>query len=504
MKTGARLLNYAALARHGLRLRTSRDEAVRRNAQRHLAERMGRLRGLPQKLGQLLSMSDEPEREVFAGLQGGAEPLPFEVVEGLLETAWGRPVAQVVSAIADHGLAASLGQVHRATLLDGREVAIKVQYPGVREAVFADLKVLGWLSAPVGDLRRGFDMSDYRDEIRRDLEEELDYENEARLQQSYAEAFASLPGIVIPAVVSELSSSTVLVTAWEDGDDLEAAREWPAKARHDVGRLLLDHFCHGLFSGGLLHADPHPGNFRLRRRGGTVEVVLYDFGSVLRLPRERQLVLLRAIRAAPSDDPLRLLVALGFSGDLLRPMAQRLPAVVSALAEPFQRRYRFDLADWDLSERLSDVLGDDRWNFRISGPAHLIFFARAWQGLIHQLRTLGEPVCWSAPLAPHLRTLRGELDAVSLPDVKGASFGSLATSLCIHVIRDGATKAKITLPACCIDTIRDELNEETLKRIDAEGIDLDARVRAVRASGYLPQDVFALEDPDRSIRVWLT
>ena len=101
---------------------------------------------------------------------------------------WNCDPETVFSEIEPHGRAASLGQVHRATLRDGRTVAIKVQYPGIRQAVEADLKMLGWLSKPVGDLRRGFDLTDYRGAIRDSLDEELDYVREAEHQRRYAEA----------------------------------------------------------------------------------------------------------------------------------------------------------------------------------------------------------------------------------------------------------------------------------------------------------------------------
>ena len=118
-----RSIGYVDLARHARKLRKSTDEAVRGRARTHLAARMGKLRGLPQKIGQILSMSSDAEAaEVFAPLTGDAEPLPFDEIQPLLEQAWGTPLERVVRSIEPHGLAASLGQVHRAVLHDGRSV----------------------------------------------------------------------------------------------------------------------------------------------------------------------------------------------------------------------------------------------------------------------------------------------------------------------------------------------------------------------------------------------
>ncbi len=142
-----------------------------------------------------------------------------------MESAWGGPLNQVVRSIDPRGLAASLGQVHRAELLDGRLVAVKVRYPGIRQAALSDLKMLGWLSAPVGDLRRGFDLTSYRTEILRDLEDELDYRVEARNQHHFRSIAADMTNWTVPCVIEELTSENVLVSQWVDGERFDAVRQ---------------------------------------------------------------------------------------------------------------------------------------------------------------------------------------------------------------------------------------------------------------------------------------
>ena len=153
------------------RMNRSSSGINRNRAEQHLAERLGRLRGLPQKVGQLMSMTNMGQEEhSFDALRGEAEPVPLELLLPVLEDIWGQSPESVFSHIEPRGLAASLGQVHRATLHGGQEVAIKIQYPEIADSIATDLKALGWLSKPVGNLRSGFDMDEYRSVISEGLE----------------------------------------------------------------------------------------------------------------------------------------------------------------------------------------------------------------------------------------------------------------------------------------------------------------------------------------------
>ena len=449
-----RWIDYAGLARETYRLRASDDQQVRRQAAQHVAERLGRMRGLPQKLGQMLSFRQthvEPDAgawlpdEAFARLDDRAVPLPLSSLEGALWGAWGRAPQNVVAQLDPAGHAASLGQVHRARLHDGREVAVKIQYPGIRAAIRDDLRLLGWLSLPVGGRARDFDLEQYRAEILRDLDEELDYRREADHQRAAAVAARGHAGIVVPEVIGELSTDTVLVSTWVDGqrwgDVCPPARAADARGgasqrtsstarqsdtdgpvlstdeRRTLAEGLLAYFLDSLLEHGIVQADWHPGNVRFRRTPTSPQMVLYDFGCVYRASLEQRLTLLGLIRATMRGDGSidRLLLKLGFDRTLLEPLAHKLPALCRLLFEPFRTPGPFDLAQWRLAPRVADVLGDDRWNFRAAGPAELVFLLRAWHGMVYYLRGLDAPVDWSAAIAGHLSRWQLAVDGLMLP-----------------------------------------------------------------------------------------
>ncbi len=511
LSTIRRMTGYVGLARDAYRLRRADDEQVQELARRHLIQRMGKLRGLPQKLGQMLSFShgqDDVSAEDFSALNESAQPLPVDAVRPLLTTAWGGPPEQFVKHFDPSAKAASLGQVHAATMHDGRRVAVKVQYPGIRDAVMADLKMFGWLSVPLGGLRRGFDLASYRQVVLEDIERELDYRQEAENQRRFSEWADNEPRLAVPRVVDELSTDKVLVSAWEDGDDWKTVqREWSQEDRAKLAETLLALFLEGLFSRGLLHADWHPGNLRFRRIGGRVQLLLYDFGCVHKPSEEERLTLLRLIQATADrdDSPMPLLLKMGFQGEYLQPLSANLPALCRILFEPFCVDYAYDMPDWRLGERVGDILGDDRWNFRIAGPPSAIFLLRAFHGLMYYMEGLPAPVRWRRLLDPYLSRHRKAMNALELPEAVGdeGSFATLATVMKIRVTENGRTKVELTTLAASIDHLQDLLDEETTQRIQQRGIDLSAVTADVRRRGYAPGPVFDMTEGAKQIAVWL-
>jgi predicted unusual protein kinase regulating ubiquinone biosynthesis (AarF/ABC1/UbiB family) len=511
VKSLTRIARYAGMARDAVQLRMTSDEAVRQRVRQHLSQRMGRLRGLPQKLGQMMSfsaMAEETSANPYETLCEDADPLPLDIIEKQLESAWGFPMRDIVEHIDERGRAASLGQVHRATLRDGRDVAIKVQYPGIRDAIQTDLKMLGWLSVPAGNLKRGFDLSAYRQAILEDLEDELDYRLEAKRQQEFSDWTHNNRFAIVANVVTELSADTVLVSDWEDGESWNEVRSsWDENSKRRLSNGLLSFFLQGLFVEGTMQADWHPGNVRFRRHGDSVQMVMYDLGCVYSPSRDQRLALVRLINATQTGDesPWPLFQKLGFDVELLEPLAGKLPALCRILFEPFCSDRPYDMSDWKLGERVGDVLGDDRWNFRIAGPANMVFLMRAFHGVKYYMEQMGTPVFWKRPFDSIASTLRGEWQQIELPPVQPdvCSFGTLARYLKMRVTENGRTKVELTQRAAGIDYLDSLLDADLKLRIEQQGHCVDDIVAGVRQRGYAAGPVFALEDESKQITVWL-
>jgi predicted unusual protein kinase regulating ubiquinone biosynthesis (AarF/ABC1/UbiB family)/HSP20 family molecular chaperone IbpA len=250
---------------------------------------LGDLKGGAMKLGQALSVFEaalppeiaEPYRATLTRLQESAPPLPAQTIHKVLAGDMGEQWQASFAGFDDQqAAAASIGQVHRAVWHDGRQVAVKVQYPGAGRALISDFNQLSRFARLFGTLMPGLDTKPLLAELRSRVAEELDYRLEAAAQQAFAAGYAGDPDVCVPRVVAV--SDHVLVSEWLDGIPLAAIIAGGTTAQRNRAGIMMIRF---LFSGparvGLLHADPHPGNFRLLADG---RLGVLDFGAVDRLP----------------------------------------------------------------------------------------------------------------------------------------------------------------------------------------------------------------------------
>ncbi len=276
----------ASLARRPASRTKSRTDNLVANASR-IAETLGELKGAAMKVGQMLSLQDSvlpPEvAAVLRTLQKQAPPLPFDIVrrELLRELP---DLDRIFASIDEYAFAAaSIGQVHRGTLRDGRRVAIKVQYPGIEQVIEADLGNLRRVLKSVVSMVAKVDFEPIWRELKARLLEELDYAREAATIKRMQELHRGVRDIVVPSVVEEATTRSVLTMEYVAGmspDDICAEGVSPG-ARDHWGMVLFEFCMRGLFVHRFLHADPNLSNFSFLPDG---RVVVYDFGCVKEVP----------------------------------------------------------------------------------------------------------------------------------------------------------------------------------------------------------------------------
>jgi len=367
---------------------------------------LGELKGGAMKFGQALSvlesaLPDEvagPYRDQLTRLQDSAPPMPTQTVRDALARDLGEDWReQLVWLDGAPSAAASIGQVHRGRWHDGREVAVKVQYPGAGEALSSDLRQLARLARSIAPLIPGVEIKPLIAEMQARTAEELDYHLEAEAQRAFAEAFRDDPEIVVPDVVAV--GETVLVTEWlESPSSLAAVIADGTQAERDH---FADLFVRFLFSGpartGMLHADPHPGNFRVvpGEDGGPAKMGVLDFGAVARLPDGGLPSAMGAlIRIAGIEDDEALLEGLraeGFVKDKVRIDPRQLLDYLSPFVEPTKvERFRFS-REWMRTQfqRINDPRSPSYTiAIKLNLPPAYLLIHRTWLGGIGVLSQL--------------------------------------------------------------------------------------------------------------------
>jgi predicted unusual protein kinase regulating ubiquinone biosynthesis (AarF/ABC1/UbiB family) len=386
----------------GRRLGGAPAEAVMTDVQQRTAEQLfrtlGDLKGGAMKMGQALSILESalpediaaPYRAHLTRLQDSAPPMPASTVHSVLSrqlgTGWRKRIVEFDD---DPAAAASIGQVHRGRWRDGREVAIKVQYPGAEEALVSDLKQLGRLARTFGSAVPGIDIKPLVEELQARVREELDYDLEADAQRTFAAEFRGDPQFHVPDVVH--GSSKVLVTEWLSSPSSLARMiaEGTQEERDHYGALYVRFLFAGPARTGMLHADPHPGNFRIMpaEDGSAGRLGILDFGAVARLPEGRMPEAIGTLmRIALADDYTAVVDRLreeGFIKPRITVGADELREYLSPFIEPAREEtFRFTRA-WMREQftRLNDPRSPGyTLTLKLNLPPSYLLIHRVWLG----------------------------------------------------------------------------------------------------------------------------
>jgi predicted unusual protein kinase regulating ubiquinone biosynthesis (AarF/ABC1/UbiB family) len=419
-------LGYAGRTALGLgkRLGGASAETVLTDIQQRTAEQLfrtlGELKGGAMKFGQALSVLEAalpeeiagPYREQLTRLQDAAPPMPTQTVRDQIAKSLGPDWRdQLVWLDGGPTAAASIGQVHKGRWHDGTDVAVKVQYPGAGDALMSDLRQIGRLGRSVAPLVPGVDIKPLVEEMQARAVDELDYELEAEAQRTFAEAFRDDPDIVIPDVVAQ--GAEVLVTEWLESPASLASiiRDGTQEERDHYGELFVRFLFDGPRRTGMLHADPHPGNFRVLPHddGSPGRLGILDFGAVARLGSAGLPTAMGSlIRIAALEDREALLEGLreeGFIKDRIRLDPDLLLDYLSPFVEPTKvERFRFT-REWMRSQfqRINNPREPTYTiAMKLNLPPSYLLIHRTWLGGIGVLSQLEAEAPFHAILTEYL------------------------------------------------------------------------------------------------------
>lgn len=388
------------------------------NAQR-LTQGLAQMRGAALKLGQMLSMDTGAVlpaelTAVLARLRDDAIPMPPKQLQGVLNAAWGadwrahftrfdvRPFA-----------AASIGQVHRAITRDGHDLAIKVQYPGVRASIDSDIDNIASLLRLPGAVPRGMDLAPLFAAAKAQLHDEADYTQEAAHLRHFASLLAGSPDFAVPQLHDAFCTANVLAMTYMPSDPLDVLRDAPQAQRDQLARALIDLVLRELFHFGAMQTDPNLANYRFDRSAG--RIVLLDFGAVRWIDPAVSAQFARLLRAGLAADAGQIhdaMAQIGYFGAQTPPPQRALiQQMFSAAMAPLRAHEPFDFAASDLLARLRDMglaIGSERDLLHVP-PAETLFLHRKIGGMYLLAAGLGARV-----------NLRALVEPYQFPDTAGA------------------------------------------------------------------------------------
>lgn len=362
-----------------------------------LVATLGDLKGAAMKFGQAVSMDPDlltPEvRQILARLQNQAPAMGYDAVARVIREELGAPPEALFREFHREPLAAaSLGQVHRAMLEDGRPVVVKVQYPGVGDSLKGDLDNLGMVVKTVSKASKAMDGTAYFQELREEFLLELDYRREAQLCLGFAQSAARMPDLKVPDVILERTSGRVLTLELLEGQTLKdwVVTEPSAEERFRVARQLILAIYGPFFCAGEIHADPHPGNFMVMKDG---RLGLLDFGSIKgfseRFVDANRRMFLQAVNLEPIDI-LGLSREVGFTLELPEPEAEELIHEVLRIAGRPMRAHTYDFATCEINRDMKRHFARNAARFlKIRPPPEAVMFFRSTGGLAQNMRLIG-------------------------------------------------------------------------------------------------------------------
>lgn len=379
---------------------------------RRVADQLAQLRGAAMKVGQLMSMDAgnllPPElAEILARLREDARTMPMSQVVQVLETHWGKGWEQGFERFSfTPCAAASIGQVHRARTHDGQELAIKLQYPGVRQSIDSDVDNVATLLRVSGLLPKALDLAPLLAEAKRQLHEEADYRREAESLDSFGRLLADEADFVLPRALTALTRSDILAMTWVDGAAVESLTDAAQPLRDRIASLLIGLLFRELFEFRLIQTDPNFANYRFDAASG--RLVLLDFGAtrpyaepVVEAYRRLMAGTISGDRAAMSEAAQTIGY---FQDDIHAHQREAVIDLFEIACEPLRHPGAYDFGTSDLALRLRDAglklsMERDFWH---TPPADALFLHRKLGGLYLLAARLRARVNVSGLVAPYL------------------------------------------------------------------------------------------------------
>ncbi len=499
--------------------------------QRFLYENLKKYPGVPAKFSQWLEQKWDLKSDLIQPL------LPVEMVSTILSREIPDFWSKVVS-ISSEAFVASIGQVHRITLQDGLELAVKIQYPELSKEVTEQIDQLIWMMEKSPAKNFGFDAKTWQDDLQTMFGEELDYLGEMARQQKVASLVGENPWVLVPRVYPSWCTKSILVQEYLPGMGLEKLLLEPASHRQQVGDELMRVLIRFMLRMPILHGDLQPKNWAwcsIQKK-----IILYDFGSCIDWSSNKQRVFESLVDAAKGDRgslgapkvrlttqilnsmepkianeiaPMDYLVALGFDREKLLPINPQLPLLLERFLEPFYDFRLTRISDWQIQKSVSDILGDQSWYFRSAGPPWFLWLLRSLNSVFFAYRELSSRNQIADIYSVEAERLSPDrwngFEVVSQRNYveSGAGacskFGQGASALKLRVTEGTEEVVALEFPIHVLQRLEEVMDPELLEKLKEQKLNLEAIKSQAYRSGLIRQELFKIQKGLRCVRVWI-
>jgi len=485
------------------------SEKERSFAVKALHELFLKERGIFYKLGQTIGAAhDNSKFKELEDLTYKTES-PF-LIEELIEHYKDEIDFSDYSKIEESVTPGSVGQVHFAVDSNNNELALKIQYPNIKEKMLEQLSLLKLM--PVAEKFTSFNkwhfpINKYRLMLNDTINKECSYQNEISNFKRFQQNISEIESAKMPKLYEKLSSNHILVCEWLNGLNINKMHNPTVKLKRAWGETLLRVFLKNLLVDGFIQADHHDGNFIFSSY--PVPTTYYiDLGNCLEVPplfSKAIIHLINDINENRETDLLTLFHYLDFDPDKLVHIQDSLGVISKIIFEPFTHDIAYDLKLWHLENKMNNAFGDNKWWFRSAGSTIFFQVLRSFLGLKNILEKLDVPIMWkrvfnevTQGINPTLEDFPNKIKNKNLPQ-----FNDMAKNLIINIKRGGVQKANISLPSSTIIELDEIIDKDIQQKIKSRGMEINQIIQEAVKNGLKPQILFTLDDKDSHYKVSL-
>lgn len=455
------------------------------------------------KIAQYLG-TQKDQAEQIQNLSLRNDPIiPKKQFVEILEHQYGMSIDNIFKQIEDKSYSASIGQVQKGSLLDNEVVAIKVQYPQIKEKLNEQLKLLNLIPTSAPEKKWGVDINQYKKMIKDLLDREVDYKYEQLVMENASKAFDNYDFIKVPKVYKELSSDTVLVSEFMDALDANEIMHLPTAEKKSIAENLIKTLI-VMIKERCFQADSNHGNFLFYQK--TSKVALIDFGQFKELSKEFSDALLGLIYHLSVGNQINYgayFVALGFSEKKLIKIQSSLEVLAKIVFEPFTKNFPYTLADWNYKEKIDLCLDEDKWWFRSAGGEEFFLVMKSFMGIKNLIEKLNIHVNWQKIFLNFIQESNYALDKYKPKPVSRLKEPSvfMGEALSILIKENDEDKVKLKLQLNVLYNFRDSMGDDIAQKLENKGINIDKIAKEAIRSGAKPGVLFELVDDNKEYLV---